>query len=293
MRRRRLLQFLKLIGIGMFSWILWNIDRTSLLNVLRDANEIGVIAAFLILVLGMYTAKALRWHFLVRSTGLTPTFRDSWKLFHIGIFLGSITPANLGEFGRVAYLRKQGLHGGTGTAIVLLDRLADVVMMGSIGVAGIGLLFGTTAFAAAVGVAALGIIAFFALWKTSRKLRTNIPWLDFLSTLSRPPLLATYVLTTVLAWTIYFAWTIVLARAVGIEADISVMVSALTLTGIISLLPISPSGLGTRDATLLFLFAPFGIPASQTVALSSLMFVLILGSGLPGLFYWLQPHRDH
>ena len=280
------MQLLKIIGVALFFWILSQIDRDALLAHLRSAHPLGVGAALLGLFV-MYALKAARWHLLVRSTGLKPTLMDSWRLFNIGIFLGAITPANMGEMGRAAYLRRMGVHTGTALALPLLDRIADVSVMGAVGVWSVGLLFGwqwslLTGMAGIIGVAAL-----LFLWQRAKGLRAK-EWLAFMHLLTRPRSLVHILFWTVLSWVAYFGWTFIMAISIGIDIGMPILAAALTLTGILVFIPVAPSGLGTREAAFITLLAPYGVEAPKAVALALLMFLLILTSTLPGLWYWLR-----
>ena len=60
------------------------------------------------------------------------------------------------------------------------------------------------------------------------------------------------------------------------------------------MLPIAPSGLGTRDVALLTLLAPFGVQPEEAVALAMLMFASIVLSCPLGGYYWLTAkHRSN
>lgn len=280
------LRHLKWIGVLLFAWILWKIDRPALLATLQTIPMTNILDA-LVMLFAQMAAKALRWHLLVKSRGLSPDFSESWQVYCIGIFFGSITPSNLGELGRVPYLVRQGLEPKKGIALVAYDRLIDVGVIGMFGIAAVGILFGFAWFGIIVGICALGALLLWLLWKQTKSIRDKYGLEPYAALLRHETLLPLFG-TTVLAWICYFTWTVLIARGVGITVPLVPIVSALTLTGIVALLPISPSGLGTRDAALLTFLIPFGVLAPQTVALSMLIFVGALVAGLPGLVYWMQ-----
>ena len=101
---KKLLPWLKFLGIVLFLWILLKIDRNLLFGYIRHANQTMLLLSLPVLFC-MYLIKTVRWHILVKSTGAHPTFKGSWELYNIGVFLAAITPGKLGEFGRAAYLR--------------------------------------------------------------------------------------------------------------------------------------------------------------------------------------------
>jgi uncharacterized membrane protein YbhN (UPF0104 family) len=280
---RTLLGLLKIIGVLLFVWILARVDRTALLSVLRHANLPMIAAAFAAVMLS-YLTKAARWHLLVRLCGANPTFRQSWKLYNIGVFLALITPAKLGELGRAAYLRGRGMHTGTALALSITDRLADAAVITCIAMWALALLFG--GMWALIGLAAVDVVGLI-MWALSRKLAA-VQWLKFLKMMRTPATMTSIVLWTSLSWALYFVWTILIARSIGIDLSALLLIATLTIAGIVALLPIAPSGLGTRDAALLTLLLPFGLASGQIVAFSLLIFLMILLSGIPGFFYWIR-----
>lgn len=281
-----MLSALRLLGVLLFLWIFLRIDRSALLGYLQQSNK-GMILGSFALLFCMYAAKAARWHILVRSAGARPTFLESWHLFQIGIFFGSVTPANMGELGRAVYLKKAGLKRATAIALPLLDRITDVIVIGIISLAAIGILFpwfspGVIALLFLGGAAVLAIAL-----RIARATAIGRLW-NYLELSITPRTFAMMLALTILSWALYFCWTILLARALGIATPPLILAAALTLTGIVALLPIAPSGLGTREATLIALLAPYGVSAAHAVSLAMMMFVLILASGLLGLLYWMQ-----
>lgn len=281
---------LRSIGIAIFLWILWSLNFRALLGHVRNADPLLLIASFGT-IFAIYAVKALRWSRLTAIAGLKTSFREAWRLYNIGIFLGNITPGKLGEFGRVPYLRRAGLHAGTGTMLTILDRLLDVLLIAILAIASTGILFGRDwmlwSFLLGLGCGALGLVA----WMQTHRLREEHDWLRFLKTLADPKHALVLIALTAIGWALYYLWALLLARSLGIFVAPLPLLSAITITGILSLLPIAPAGLGTRDAALLALLAPFGVLPEQSVAYALLMFVLILLSSALGGWYWLRQRQ--
>ncbi|OGJ55149.1 hypothetical protein A2880_04665 [Candidatus Peribacteria bacterium RIFCSPHIGHO2_01_FULL_49_38] len=276
-QERQWRKWLKLIGVLIFVWILSRIDFREIFLHIRSAKISSLFIAYM-LIFAMYGAKTLRWHTLANNAGGTMKLQDSWRIFNIGVFLGNITPGKIGEFGRAAYLKKHGVSLPRALAIALIDRLADVIVIGFLALFGMWHLFGTQWSFVLGGMAMTMIITGFLARKTGMGIQ--------LKTIS------IIMFWTLCSWLIYFIWTLLLARSIGIDLRAITLVSALTITGIVSLLPIAPAGLGTRDAALLTLLTPFGIQAEQTVALAFMMFIGILFSSMLGGWYWFR-HSDH
>jgi uncharacterized membrane protein YbhN (UPF0104 family) len=271
---------LKLIGVALFIIILSKIDRESLFEQIKTAN-LSLLAISFPMIFLIYFCKAKRFEQLVHTTEVILHFSQNWKIFNIGIFLASITPGKIGEFGRAAYLKAHGVSMGIAIAITIVDRLIDVIFISIISVAGVGILFGWKWTIVGIFVVGAGVSAVMLLRNAFAMLRQHIT----------KKMIVPISLWTIAAWSIYFSWAILLGHAIGIEVSIPVMIAVLIFAGILSLLPIAPSGLGTRDATLVFLLAPYGIEAEQAVALALLMFISIIFSSFLGGWYWVKGVR--
>src|SRR3989344_6086205 len=151
--RKSSLWTLKCIGILLFVLIVSRVDSSALLSHLRQTNVPILLASFPFLIL-MYIWKTARWHTLVKTLGIHPTFIESWQIYNIGTFLGTITPAKVGEVGRAVYLRRAGLSGPRSLGAVILDRSADIIIIALLATGALGLLFGAQWIA-------IGMIAIF------------------------------------------------------------------------------------------------------------------------------------
>jgi glycosyltransferase 2 family protein len=83
-----------------------------------------------------------------------------------------------------------------------------------------------------------------------------------------------------------------LGRAVGLEADFAVWLLAWPLAKLVALVPISLAGLGVREASLIGLMRPFGVPPAGIVAAGLLWQSVLMAGGLVGFAVTrLLPHR--
>jgi len=272
---------LKLIGIAIFLWILFQIDLSKLLAEISKVN-IPLLAASFLIIFAIYYVKMLRWHLLVKTTGLKISLMESWKLYNIGIFLAVITPAKLGELGRAAYLVKAGLDKRTSIGLAIVDRLYDVVITSVLILIAFGYLFGFEILLLAIPGSFLILVLTLLV---NKKIKNFLPFLKSTLTL---PVISKASLYTVANWIIYYIWAITVARSIGIDLPSLTLVLIFTIAGTIAVLPIAPSGLGTRDAALIWLLGFYSIPAEHAVALALLMFASNFLSGSLGAVYFLR-----
>jgi glycosyltransferase 2 family protein len=277
----RALPILKCIGILLFLLILGRLDRGMLAGFVKAADPVLLVAALLAL-LTVFMVKAWRWHILVRATGIPVSAATSWAMFMIGVFLSIFTPAKLGDFGKVAYLKRDGLDIKTGAVLVIVERLADAVLLFIFGIVSAGILFGREGVLIAITALAASIILLAATAKLWKRLATAVTYCI------HHHALVPVLMTTTLGWALHFVWAVLLARSVGVSTPIPVLVAALTGASMMSVLPIAPSGLGTRDAALVVLLRPHGVAPEQSVALALLMFAAMILVSCIGMVYWIR-----
>lgn len=281
---------LKLIGVAMFAWILWGIDHAQFLTILNSASLplllLGTVLAFVANALRVW-----RWQMLTHGVGLSSPLSTAWRAYNIGLFLATITPAKVGELGRVAYLKKDRAGASLAAGLFLFERLGDIGTMGIFALVSIAFVFGIRWFAliTAIIVGAMIVALVIALCT-----RHFVP--DALRQVLRRAgsmrVLLPFIALTLITWAIYFAWCLSFAWAVGITIPVSALFASFTLAAAVAILPIAPSGLGTRDAALLSLLARYGVAPSQAVAVSLLIFCAILVTSIPGAYYWLRPRSS-
>jgi hypothetical protein len=81
------------------------------------------------------------------------------------------------------------------------------------------------------------------------------------------------------------------ARAYGIEASLALWFSIIPLSVIASAIPVSLNGWGVREAVILALGAPMGLPAAEALLVSVTLGVLNMIASLPGAVVILQGRR--
>ncbi|MCK9330677.1 MAG: flippase-like domain-containing protein, partial [Candidatus Cloacimonetes bacterium] len=92
----------------------------------------------------------------------------------------------------------------------------------------------------------------------------------------------------VVSWILAVGYASLLAKSIGIDAGYY-MFLVIPIISMLDLLPISISGIGTRDAALLYLFGIIAIPPETAIAFSILYLVSSYWLvALVGLVFWLQ-----
>ena len=96
-------------------------------------------------------------------------------------------------------------------------------------------------------------------------------------------------LLTLIYWVMVFSLAWYVAFVLGIEVSFSYLFIIMPMVTLVELLPISVSGLGTREATVIYFFSVVGIASVQAVGFS--IAYLIAGTyltSLLGFILWLR-----
>ena len=96
---------------------------------------------------------------------------------------------------------------------------------------------------------------------------------------------------TVVAYTVLFAQSYLLALAVNMQANFAVVTYAMALGSLVTLLPISVSGLGTREAAIVAYLGLHGVSPTVALGFSLLVFTTfyIAGGVLGAVAWWIKP----
>lgn len=276
---------LKIVGVLLFIWLLLQIDRPLLWKQLQNIRWKWAFLSIVFLVLSDI-CKVLRWYYLLTTVQKKVTIFYAWQTFYVGLFLGMLTPAKLGEFGRLAYLNRSGIKLVSGTVVIALDRIFDLIVVGVLSGIAIGYLFGW--FFLIIGVVAFLVFSPFFLM-VIRRILQRFSHHEWSRILAKRKLLCWHLsLLTTLSWILYCLWPFTLMISLGVLPSVMPFFSAIILAGIIAMLPLAPSGLGTRDAALVWLLFPYGVVAEQTLALTFLMFISLVITSVPGVWYWIR-----
>lgn len=294
------------IGIIILLIILSKSDVEKIYQYIK-INPFYLISALLIMFLMLLT-KALCWNYIKRQQDIKYNLKNSFLMHCAGSYIGILTPGRIGEIAKALYLKKDGYSLGKSLVSVILDRLSDFVFL--ITFICLGSLFFLTIFQKEIFILILGIIIFTILLIISSKLGLikwffnklfeilvpkkyqkswKINFQDFVRDIKiyNPKNYLIIFLITAFSWFFYYLQIYILAKGLSINLPFLYLAISVTISGLITLIPISFSGIGTRDAALIFLFTPFAIPKEQVIAFSALILFIYLSSALVGLICWL------
>ncbi len=311
---KKLPYLLPLLGLALFAYIVHNTGLGRILAVFSTCDPIGLLLA-LPMVAGTVLLRGLRWRFLMRIVGIDYSLRRSMEVYTIGFFAASVTPGKMGEVVRAWYVHEDtGRTFGATIVTVFMDRLWDLVFVIGLGIVSVllftryfiaipsvGIVIAASAVVAAAVCLALSrslmrlvLEPLFAILVPERhKQLFSLNFNAFYDSLSRygreREALVKAFFYTAATWALIFLLAYQVARALHVNPDFGYMMLIMPIVALVELVPISVSGLGTRDATVIYFFSVVGIPGAEAVGFS-IGYVLI-GTyliALVGFIHWLR-----
>lgn len=301
-----------LIGILLFGYILSRIDLETLGRHLVRVN-LPILGVTVLLTVPQIYLKALRLKSLLAAQNVVYPSSKAFISYMSSIFWGIVTPGRLGELARVVYLvRDTGVSYGKSILSVFLDRCFDIYVLLLMGYGAIWhfsvlhlrqwqyglicLLLLLLPFLVGGLSPALNFVA--------RRLRDKFAGSDGVSSAQSQDILADLnqlkiarmavpLILTLASYLLLFGQCRLLAMAMDLPistVEISLIVGA---SNLISLIPITLFGIGTRDAALIFFFAIAGLTREMAVGYSLLVFAnFYLATGIICFVGWFF-HTGH
>ncbi|MBL7160296.1 MAG: flippase-like domain-containing protein [Candidatus Aenigmarchaeota archaeon] len=290
----RISKLLPLIGIAIFIYLLLNIDLPKVADILLRTSILFFSVAIVITLVDI-VLKAFKWQLIFNSYSIPVKFSRFLSSWIVGLSLSMITPGKVGDFAKAYYLRDKAPL-GKGLTTVMADRIIDLLTLFVLAIIGLSifatmytqdnaLLITTYAlFAAFVlviiifskkSIASAILRPFYRrLVPEKKKEKLKSIYNDFYAgiglILGKKKLLTVVVLITFLIWfgtimVIYF-----ISLSLGFEIPLHFLLIVIPIITLLEALPISFSGVGTRDATMIFFFGFIGISAEASVSISLL-----------------------
>lgn len=297
---------LRSIGLALFVFLLVRYQvLESLLSL--DMASAGLLLAAIALNVPQIVLKVVRWRYLLSVQGIRYPQLPATLAYFGSIFIGLLTPGRLGEFIKSVHVQRDcGVSSGRAFSSVLADRLFDLAALFVVGAAAIAALAvsdaGTwivlLAFAALLTASVALFVhprGFALLARLAEKLRLGKlfrpeGWLaDLHEGLAALPArgVIVAVLLTAAAYAVFYLQCWLVARAAGLPVGPFEVAFAVTLGSLVTLLPISVSGVGTRDAAIVSYLSSAGASGEVALAFSILIFVIFyVGGALFGLIAW-------
>lgn len=285
------------VGLILLFGILWNVNLSQVIDRLSTVS-IPVLLLGILLGFPLKLIRAFRWnqikHFLEIQSPISKSF-----YYQIVAGMSMFTPAKIGDFVKTFYLKGDG-YSITKTAVSIIgDRLFDLLVVLTVAISA-GFYFlpmkvlRNWAWYLSGPVLIVGLLCFMSYFQnlSYKLIRAAFKFIipDKMHVRARTLIeetnhyfakltwghLSYYVLISVIAlfvqvWRIQF-----FAKSIGFHVPILTLGGIIAIMSISNLLPITFSGVGTRDAVFIYCFGQIDVAPEYAISLS----FIILGSNI-------------
>ena len=289
-------KFLPLIGIVILIYIIYSLDIEKIKDALFSINPIFIILA-LTLTLPRLLIRNYAWQLIQKEQKITLGFSESLKIFLIGFFYGSISPGYIGQLMRVPYIKvKTGAPYGKLFVNSTLEVVIHTMSLYGMILLGAFLIIGTRPdlfFISALAIfIIIAILLYFVKKERGEKLfyfgikyfipkklkKHFIQFVDtFYTDFPRIRKLIIPMILGVFTWIIIFSQEYLVVMALGLPIPYLYFLLLYPIANIIGFIPITFAGLGTREATAIFLFCTvcqFNVSEEEILVVSLVGFLL-------------------
>lgn len=289
-------KILALIGLAIFLIVLSQVEINKVLTIVYNADLFFIGLALFVFAI-MLILKGVKWKYILLSQEIDLGVLKASKYFTIGFFFSSFTPGRIGDFARAIYVaKKNGFM--TGLASVFLDRLIDITLL--LFFAFIGALFFAKEkkFLDFQGVVIASTIAllFFVVVVLMKKKQVKrilkifylffIPesakglvsekFSEFISafqkSISKRTFFSFAVLSGLVFWLLTILFAQLLAYSIGIKISYHEMLVLYSMISLADVLPITISGIGTRESIAVLFFSLLNLEPEKAIAFSLMLF---------------------
>jgi len=302
-----------LVSGGLIAFLIIKVSPQKIFLHLKDIDPLVLAGAFFVFFASSLLG-ALQWHILLRAGGIGLNFRQTFKLYFVGLFFNNFLPANVGGDAIKIYdVARGGNDPYQVFAITLLDRVIGITGLSLLALfASVALFFNGGFFNLHVyfAIFLLCVIPFFALATTKslsgfiRRMLGRISlWgiggkfnqvFDHLSEFKKLRVLLIKVLAlSLLVQSLRIATHVVVAYALNIDVSPSNYIHFfifIPLLGLIMILPISINGLGVREGTGILLFTQIGFSNEQALLMEFITYFVMVVVSLVGGAFFLKRH---
>jgi len=307
----RYTKFLALIGIALFLYILFSIGPIAVVESLVKL-DLFLFAFVVMLLPPILLLKGFKQQILVNCLHKKISLAESTKIWLIGFFFATITPAKAGDFLRALYLRNSvGLNFGAGLVVTAVERIFDLLFLF------LAALLGLIVFSLHYGIdkSIVFVLSFFLIiFLIGLFVLTRKKWVAFLlkpvfnfllpekfreksrvgfddfygamqAMVKRKKLIAAVAALTIGSWLLIIVQFFLIAASLHLPVSFQFILSVMPAILLIEVLPISFAGIGTRDATAIFFLSFAAVSAAESVSFSLTILAMNLLTALIGVIF--------
>jgi len=272
-------------SISLILWLFLGIDKSHATELMIHAEKKYLLFAFLMISLSppIITYRWLGTLYCIPDN--YTSFSEAFSAVITAITINSFLPAKGGDMAKALYVRERyGLSAAMGS--VLLERCVDLALLGSFAIVAmlssmvdiVWAYLGCIPLVISIGIFLIVLFVPLNRWRYPKKLLTSLKNLQkvFRFWIKSPKAMIMTIGCSLLCWLVAFFVLFMLSRALDPNPPYSLIGNAFPLAILAGLVPLTMSGLGTRDAVFVLLLTnEFGYDKS-----------VLLAFGYTVLAYW-------
>lgn len=245
--------------------------------------------------------KSYRWKILLKGEGVNyPAFK-AISAYLASFTIGIVTPGRIGEIARLYYVREEApVDFYEAFKTVVADRIFDLTTLLMLGTSGVLFYFKVLGPMPGYLYGVIVLLAFAIMYASAWYIINRLLKMEFFSRFH----ILVFIrdtwhlvingravicwLITLAAYIIYFTTAGWIFEALHIDLNFIDVAFVLSIMSLVTIIPVSIAGFGTREASLVILLAQYGIVSEIALSFSLLQFLaFFLWGALIGMVFWI------
>jgi uncharacterized protein (TIRG00374 family) len=291
---KQIKKFLPLIGIAIFIYLIYSLNVEKIIDAILSIPPIFILLS-LSLTIPRIIIRNYAWQLIQKEQKIRISFLQSLKVFLIGYFYGSITPAYVGQLMRVPYMKDKTKEPyGKLFVNTVIENVIHTLSLYVMMIFGALLALGTIPelfFLTVIWIIILALILLYFIKKERgeklflilvkslipRKFKNHFNkfigtfYIDFpkIKKLIAPFILGFF------TWIIIFSQEYIIVLALGLDIPYLYFLLIFPIANFAGFIPITFAGIGTRELTSIFLFSTlFSVTEEKVFVFTLLGFII-------------------
>ncbi len=279
------------VVVGGLYYVFYGVEFSEILNSLAGINPFFIILFYFVQIVITFLLS-LRWKMIIAEKNVDIGYLESFRFYMITFFFNIFLPARAGDFYR-GYITSD--HDFIDSSFLIMkEKLFDLILIALIfSILALSLFGEFSGYVFIIGLVVFGgLTAITFLFKVEK-----IPFLNHYYEKIRKSFLEIFktdktikfFLITVLIWSLEVLEASLLFYALGVDISLFLITFITFSWSLLSAIPISPAGLGSTDAAVLFILVSSGIFRPDAVSfVVSYRGLLVLFSILLGGYFYIN-----
>ncbi len=258
---------LKFIGFPFFCYILYRLNWSEFWAIFSRIN-----LAFLILVLIIYPfivfLKTYRWKLILKILGYSFNFKYCFGVWNACAVFSFFSPGKLGEFAKALMIKKKNVPYFKGVLSIIIDKFLDLFAYSFFIIFIINFLKLKLVFLVSLFFSLFLSLLFYFCFK-------KVKYFLFFSLKKKGVLIFLFFVSIFIGFLclnrLFFLFSFVELNLSYFE-----ILGLFALTELVSLMPLTVSGIGLREFVMFYFLSPLGVSMEEILSYSLLVYLLVI-----------------